>query len=476
MALGIRGAGLLPVWRPSAARPSAAYVRLDARGTTELAGRTPFEPGGSRYPTILDTVAPGAGTAPAAPATQRKRGRPPSPAPAAKRPRLPTAAVAAKRSRPPVAEDREAPQRLTPEEKRRRRVARRAARRVASRAASVPTAAEAQSVGDKTRLVYETAYGDFRRWAQKCGHRDVSTMLPDNLDLLLVDFIDKVLYQTGQDASAVKNVLFGTIYSRSLPRGAGTLPRCRRALAGFLKDEPPVSEDPCPIEAAALLVDWLMRRVGLEPKLAGLAFLCSYDLLTRPSETLALKPLDVVAPGVAKYQQTSVIVAPSGPPGSMGGRQPAKSGEFDDTVIAGLKGMRLEFVPMVLRHLKSIAHAGQTLFSPLTLHRYEYWVQRAVKECQLQPLRITPHSARHGGASTSSYLGLLTIKQIQRRGRWLAPKSVRRYEKTGKLTRQVAAMNKQAVRRGDALLNGPLKEAVLLQMKSIAKLRREERS
>ncbi len=106
--------------------------------------------------------------------------------------------------------------------------------------------------------------------------------------------------------------------------------------------------------------------------------------------------------------------------------------------------------------------------------KYGSLLKKAVEACGLSKLNITPHSARHGGASTATYFKLLKIKEIQRRGRWLAPKSVRRCEKSGKLTRQVALMEKADFRQGEQLLRGPLKKLVSEALRSIAKLRREE--
>ena len=57
------------------------------------------------------------------------------------------------------------------------------------------------------------------------------------------------------------------------PRGKATLPRGRRVLSGFEKDEPPGMRDPCPMEAGALLVDQLLKPpLELERVLAALAF------------------------------------------------------------------------------------------------------------------------------------------------------------------------------------------------------------
>ncbi len=155
------------------------------------------------------------------------------------------------------------------------------------------------------------------------------------------------------------------------------------------------------------------------------------------------------------------------------GHKPAKSGEFDDTVIANLPGLGLGFVGRILHNLKDVTPKKRAPFWLLTWAQYEKHLHAAVVACGLKALHITPHSARHGGASTAAFNKLLSIKEIQKRGRWLAPKSVRRYEKSGKLTRQVALMPKTLVRSGEALLKGKLELHVRASLPKLVKQRRE---
>ena len=123
---------------------------------------------------------------------------------------------------------------------------------------------------------------------------------------------------------------------------------------------------------------------------------------------------DIIVPAVGKYQKVSVVVAPSyqKSQGARTTRKPAKSGEFDDTVIASLKGLQLEFVADILKHLKKISPAGTAIFAPLSLSKYEHYVHKAAEANGLSKLSITPHSARHGVASVASYLKLLTLDEV----------------------------------------------------------------
>ena len=49
----------------------------------------------------------------------------------------------------------------------------------------------------------------------------------------------------------------------------------------------------------------------------------------------------------------------------------------------------------------------------------------------------TPHQLRHAGASWDFAAGARNLSEIQRRGRWRATASVRRYEKGGRITEQL---------------------------------------
>ena len=84
---------------------------------------------------------------------------------------------------------------------------------------------------------------------------------------------------------------------------------------------------------------------------AGLAFISTVDLYTRPSEPLSILHEDITAPHIGRYMEVAADIAPasrlvlpihSAHAGVRKERKAAKSGEFDDTVAAGLKGLGLE--------------------------------------------------------------------------------------------------------------------------------------
>ena len=86
---------------------------------------------------------------------------------------------------------------------------------------------------------------------------------------------------------------------------------------------------------------------------------------------------------------------------------------------------------------------GKTMpasYAPLagiTLAQYEAALRFATKQAGLTSLKLTPHCARHGGASHDSQGEFRTLAEIQQRGRWEAANSVARYKKSGTLERQL---------------------------------------
>ena len=69
---------------------------------------------------------------------------------------------------------------------------------------------------------------------------------------------------------------------------------------------------------------------------------------------------DVIASQTRGYQSVSVIIA-----------RRAESGQCDDTVVAGLRGLQLDLVLLLLLRLKAACPTELPLLSPLRLNDYE---------------------------------------------------------------------------------------------------------
>ena len=83
--------------------------------------------------------------------------------------------------------------------------------------------------------------------------------------------------------------------------------------------------------------------------------------------------------------------------------------------------------------------AGQAPGAPLfrlSQTQLGYQFRQACHHLQL-PEIPTLYQLRHGGASWDFAAGRRTLAEVQRRGRWRAPASVRRYEKGGRAGEQL---------------------------------------
>ena len=123
-----------------------------------------------------------------------------------------------------------------------------------------------------------------------------------------------------------------------------------------------------------------------------------------------------------------------------------KAGEHDDSLAFGHSAGNVGGQPWVATLLKKLAQVRKGHLFPISLPRYEYLMRVANGSASLSKLRLTPHCARHGAASAAFASGRLDLKQIQKKGRWKAFASVRTYEKSSKLVKQMNKMSVQQLR------------------------------
>ena len=72
------------------------------------------------------------------------------------------------------------------------------------------------------------------------------------LDRVLVRHPDEELFANGESAAVTRLALFGTVCCRGVLRHTRIMSRCRRALMGFIRDEPGFSMDPLLLEALVI--------------------------------------------------------------------------------------------------------------------------------------------------------------------------------------------------------------------------------
>jgi integrase len=317
-----------------------------------------------------------------------------------------------------------------------------------------------RSVSTATAEIYSEAVAEFKEW---CKIRQLAWTPVTQLDITLSRYFD-FLYFIGEDISPAGNTLFGIMWDLKLPKDRTLLPGARRALAGYRKLVPARSRDPIPIEALFLMIQWLLKdATNLIHVLVAIVMILSFDAYLRPGEAMRLTTADVVKPAGRRYPRWGMIL------GTVD--KPSKNREVDDTVFVGGAKDRL-WLQELLATVVSQCPVKSSLFAPLTLGVYEQTFSKAVKACNLELLKICPHSLRHGGASDDFYHENATLLEIQHRGRWKAAASVKRYSKKGKLQRQVNLMTAKQLSAA-ASYGSKAKDPLLSAAKLLRSMRRK---
>ena len=302
----------------------------------------------------------------------------------------------------------------------------------------------------RTAENYAGAYRSFVRWANS-RHLSISASC---LDKSLRKFLSFLFFDGGAPFDA-RLALHGTIFVRELPKAATTLPLSRATLAGFSSTVPEMARDPMPKEAKDLLCQDLIAHDGTSGFIAAGALVTSFDGFFRPSEVLGLEARDIhVLRGRRRVAGMPAVTATVRPliPYEPGGQAPArtKSGEHDETVVFGRSSGLPGGEPWVANFIAELQTKRRGKLFPISLNLYEVLVKRSARRLGLENLKCTPHTARHGAASMAYALGNLSLRDIQKRGRWRNEKSVRVYEKSGKLTRQIARLSDDQRRAASA--------------------------
>lgn len=207
-------------------------------------------------------------------------------------------------------------------------------------------------------------------------------------------------------------------------------PLTKAAKKGWSNLEPGATKDPCPFEVAMLIAMNLVVR-GL-PYYAA-AVVLAFDTYIRPGKLVELRHLNIIPParGVGKhYRHWTILLHPQEQ------LVPSKTGAFNDSLVVGSKDR-----PWVgaLCGLLFSKHSGNTdgaLF-PFNLDQFEKQFKASVDALKLQKLKLTPHCLRHGGASHDFLAGIRSLQEIQQRGCWACFESVRRYQKHGRISKQL---------------------------------------
>jgi hypothetical protein len=244
---------------------------------------------------------------------------------------------------------------------------------------------------------------------------------PVFIDAAFCRYFDE-LFEEGLGFTTGERLLSG--WMDSFPEfRPGNFPFALRAVRGWRRLKPSSSRHPLPWLVAVLIACHMAcGPLGAE---GAIAVLVMFDAYLRPYELFSLRVCDVVFPA-AQFTCVSLVICP------FDKKKPTKTGVFDDSIplnsvdrryiapllawwIATQKLKRDDFVFSV-SHLE-LGKEFTRVCALLGLSRWGFVL----------------YSCRHGGPSEDRANRMRSLLEIQKRGRWMSEKSVRRYEQEGRL-------------------------------------------
>jgi hypothetical protein len=304
-------------------------------------------------------------------------------------------------------------------------------------------------VTPRTRGIYLQAASEVDQFA---AARRLDLLDQRRRDTTMTRYLN-FLFFAGEGSFAARTAVYGFAFQQALNmRDPRELALARASLRGFALASPDRQRDPLPWEACCLVAAWLARRGWPGDLAAGRACIVAFDGYMRPSEVLSIRAIDVTVlrhRTSLPYGRVSVTLAPFVVDCGAPAAPRTKSGDYDDTILFGdassIAAGRA-FAGTALMHAKADAASLSRAF-PISLAVFERKFSEASKALNLNRLMCTPHCLRHGGPSTDFALGFRSLSSIQRRGRWHAASSVKRYEKAGRLNKQVAHLTVDLLRQ-----------------------------
>ncbi|OLQ10494.1 hypothetical protein AK812_SmicGene5815 [Symbiodinium microadriaticum] len=293
------------------------------------------------------------------------------------------------------------------------------------------------SVSSKTLKTYDKIWKEFQQWSQGRVHSQTSFQ---DLDSLLTAYLEHI-YEQGEDLSKANYVTAAVIFNRPGSKGLAAMPMAQQSMKGWRKLCPPRSRMPIPFEATCLLVQ---RAVECGRKEVGLVVILIFLLYLRPSEPFRLRVQDIVRPirkAAGPYKKYAILLHPT----EMG--IPSKTQQWDEMLSLDLEVHRF-LGPALVEVLQLRTRNKQEAAFKVKMAEVISFLENAWKKEGFTPMG-EPHlyRLRHGGASYESANRLRDLTAIQARGRWQTLKSVKNYEKGGRLQQLFGSLDEVVQRR-----------------------------
>ena len=199
--------------------------------------------------------------------------------------------------------------------------------------------------------------------------------------------------------------------------GSRRLPRAGRCLVGWRRLCPKHSRVPYPWPVWCLIAAELAKDGFF---LMSVAVLLMVDAYLRPSELLSLRRSSLLPPAPWTGRAWSILLFPEKE------LPRSKTGESDDTIM--LNSARTMWMDAVWRTLA--AGKPDELLFPFG---YGPFFKMLTATGRRHGLDLVPYQGRHSGISIDRAENARSHMEAMKRGRWRSERSVRRYEKAGRL-------------------------------------------
>jgi len=279
---------------------------------------------------------------------------------------------------------------------------------------------ENQSVGRATLAVYAQAVADFLAWLPTVGGSGSDDFsVATTTDGWIVQFLEK-MFMDGHPVHRGEKFLAGFCfrYAQYSRFGSCHLPRSWRCLKGWRKISPGRSRLPetlgFRIAVATLMV------IERQPAM-GVFVLMSVSTYLRPGQLIPLLKKNLVPPAT-RVTEFWTVLANAIETGTV-----SKTGDTDVSIQLDSRWLRWA------NPLWAALAAGNPSDRVFTFsYPQMYTVFRKVVKFLGRPDTV-PYQTRHSGPSIDVAASERSLAETQKRGQWKSIKSVRRYEKSGRL-------------------------------------------
>ena len=278
---------------------------------------------------------------------------------------------------------------------------------------------EELSVQHNTLMGYRKEVENFERYCRRVNLRDYSD---GAMDAALVGHMTE-LFVAGELANKAEKLMAGIMFlNPDFSRyGHRKLPRSWRALKGYRRLAPGRSRQPVPWAVWCGLSVWMAQQGETQMAIAVLLGVTCY---LRPSELVNLQKMSLVAPAQDITAHWSLLLFPQE------AEKTSKTGSKDDSIAIDNKYMK--WLNPVWAEL-SRGRGSDSLwnFSYLELVKT---LKAAVAATGVMPL--VPYQMRHSGPSIDRANNRRSLDECRKRGRWMSWRSLIRYEKAARLSRE----------------------------------------